>query len=558
MNKFLPVGVVLLVAVLLYLPALRTGFLTDDFLDCTHSLREVPASFSAWCGGGYRPLMILSWALDNRIWSVENQTGWHLTNLILLLVASFLVYIFLGRFLRKPEAIFSGTALFMFSYPMAVAVARVSWRTTVLALIPFLGSLILLSMWSKGTKKKWLPVGSAVLYLTSLLVKETALAALPIMALVAFCSAENEAKWRKMAWGIVIGFVPLLVYGVLRYRAMGFSVNYVESISFGPFMVKNLILQNSIIWRPWLSGVSARVLFLLYPVAVYFGVPKWKNRILIFSMGIFLMLPVSNLTLRPDFSVAALPGAALFLGFLVQRIHGRKFLYPALAVLFASIILFSRDEIRTLAMASGYVDRTTIRLAEIADELPGNGPLFVDGVDNSVGVYRTFWPGEYMVPMRCLGIQPDRFVTGTDRIWEALITEGDSGFLVFMGDNGIHYTSLPVSAGMYHQLPDTAVILSGSIPANELIRYPSCSGVDESSPLYLLSPIFPDSVVTIIPGFTNGVALYDLAAVPLWLVSDETTVITVENPVELVFSSRNASLERAFEILESKEKQSAI
>ncbi len=229
----------------------------------------------------------------------------------------------LGRFLKKREAIYFGTALFMFSYPMAIAVARVSWRTTILALIPFLASLILISMWSKDSGKKWMAFGAAFLFLISLLVKETALAALPVMAMVAYCSAANESRWRKTIWTIVIGSVPLIIYGVLRYRAMGFDVNYAESTSFGPHILKNLMLQNSIVWQPWLSGASARLLVLIYPVAVYFGIPKWKNRILVLSLGIFLMLPVSNLTLRPDFSVAALPGSALFLGFLVQRLHGR-------------------------------------------------------------------------------------------------------------------------------------------------------------------------------------------------------------------------------------------
>lgn len=553
MKKFLPAGVILLVAGLLYIPTLRTGFLTDDFLDCDHSLSEVSAAFSSQYGGGYRPLMILSWALDNRIWGVENQTGWHLTNLLLLLVASSLVYIFLGHFLRKTEAIYSGTALFMFSCPVAVAVARVSWRTTILALIPFLASLILISIWSKNAKRKWMPAVAAFLYLISLLVKETAIAALPVMAVVAYCSAAKEFRLRKTVWTIFTALIPLIIYGILRYRAMGFGVNYVESASFGSFMVKNLMLQNAIVWQPWLTGISARMLFLFYPAVVYFVVPEWKNRILVFSMGIFLMLPVSNLTLRPDFSVAALPGAALFLGFLVQRLQGKRFLYPALAVFFAGIFLFSRDEIRTLAMASDYVDRTTIRLAEIADELPGNGPLFVSGVDNTAGAYGTFWPGEYMLPMECLGIQPGRFVTGTDRIWEALSTESESGFLVFMADDEVHYSSVSVSADMYSELPDTTVIVSGSISVGELIKYPSCSGSDESGSLYLVSPIYPDSVIAVVPEFRDGLVIYDLAAVPLWLVSDQNIVLLIATkPVELTFSSRNLSFERATNTLEAK------
>jgi len=496
--------------------------------------------------------MILSWALDNSIWGVQNQAGWHATNLFLLSLASFLVFVFINQFIKKTVAVYTGTALFMFSYPMAVAVARVSWRTTILALIPFLLSIIIVSIWSRSSKGKWMPFAAAFLYLVSLLIKETAVAALPVMVMVAYCSAPDIKRLRKAVWAFAVALIPLLVYGLLRYRAMGFGVNYAESSSFGFFMAKNLILQNAVVWQPWLSGISARVLLLLYPIAIYFVVPRWKNRLLVFVTGTFLMLPVSNLTLRPDFSVAALPGAALFLGFLTERIHRKRFLYPILFVFFAGIVLFSRDEIKTLKLASNYVEKTTIRLAEIAEELPGNGPLFLSGVDRTVGVYGTFWPGEYMIPMQCLGIHPGRFVTGTDRIWEALTTESDPGFLIFMADDAVNYTSVQISADMYTELPDTTESLSGCIPAGRLIRYPSCRGSDGSVSLQLISPMLQDSVLTIYPEFRDGFAYYDLAAVPLWLTANEATVIITEKPAELTFSSKNMSLDEALNTLASK------
>ncbi|OPX32145.1 MAG: hypothetical protein B1H09_01095 [Gemmatimonadaceae bacterium 4484_173] len=550
MKSFIPVGLVLLLAAVLYIPTLHTGFLTDDFLDCNHTLSEVPAAFSSQYGGGYRPLMILSWALDNKLWSVENQTGWHAVNLFLLLVSSLCVYFFLGRFLKRKSGVIAGTALFAFSFPMAVAVARVSWRTTVLALIPFLVSLILVSVWSSGSNKKWLAFAAAFFFLVSLLVKETAVSALPVIAVVAYCSAPADSRWKKTLKAVVIAMVPLLIYALLRYRAMGFGVNYSASTSFGLFMVKNLILQNAVVWAPWLSSISARVLFLLFPAAVYFVIPLWKYRILVFTMGVFMILPVSNLTLRPDLSVAALPGSALFLGFLAQRLQRKVFLYPLGTVFFAGVILFSRDEIKTLIAASDYVENTTQRLAEIAGELPGSGPLFVEGVNSSVGVYGTFWPGEYMVPMQMLGIDPGRFVTGTDRMWEGLITEGE-GYLVFMDENGISYRWAPVSVDMYEGLPDTAIAISGPVVAGELIRYPSCTKQGEPDPLYLVSSTYPDSVVTVFPEISGGEAVYNLAAEPVWLASDGV-VLLAKNSQELVFSSRNISLEQAVRNLEAK------
>ncbi len=502
--------------------------------------------------------MILSWALDNKLWGIENQFGWHASNLLILIVSSILVYLLLGRFLSDKIAIFAGTSLFVFSYPMAVAVARVSWRTTVLALIPFLASLILVSIWCGGVKRKWLPYSAAFLYLISLLLKETAIAAIPVIAMVAYCSSSDESKRRNTIWSVVIGIIPLVIYGALRYRAMSFGVSYAESTAFGLFMVRNLLLQNAIVWQPWLSDISARILFLIFPVFVYFGVPNWKNRLLVFSMGIFLMLPVSNLVLRPDLSVAALPGAALLLGFIAQRLQGKKILIPVLAVFFAAVILSSRDEIRTLAMASDYVQKTTGRIAEIADGLPGSGPVFISGARNSVGVYGTFWPGEYMVPLRCMGIQSDRLITGTDRIWENLLEESNSGFLVFLSDDGTTCFSSPLSVDNYTELPDTAVVLSGAVQAGELVLYPSCSTLDPCTTLYLVSSIHRDSVLTVSSEVIDGREVFDLASVPEWLAGDENTVIMVEDSTELIFFSENIALKKARIIFASKSGFSSI
>ncbi|MEA3266650.1 MAG: hypothetical protein U9P42_06880, partial [Candidatus Fermentibacteria bacterium] len=187
--------------------------------------------------------MILSWALDNSVWGVKNQAGWHATNLFLLSVASLLVFVFINQFIKKTVAVYTGTALFVFSYPMAVAVARVSWRTTILALIPFLMSIIVVSIWSRDSKGRWMPFAAAFLYLVSLLIKETAMAVLPVIVMVAYCSAPDTTRLRKAVWAFAMALIPLLIYGFLRYRAMGFGVNYAESSSFGFFMAKNLILQ---------------------------------------------------------------------------------------------------------------------------------------------------------------------------------------------------------------------------------------------------------------------------------------------------------------------------
>ena len=529
----------LLVAIFaVYLPTLRMGFLTDDFLDCNHTFDNVFNAFSSQYGGGYRPLMILSWALDNEVWGIQRQFGWHLSNLLLLFSSSILFFFFLKQFLHKPIAIFSGTVLASFAFPMAVAVSKVAWRTTILALLPFIASLIIVSLWSKKSDKKFLLYLAGFLYLLSLLLKETAIAAFPVISMTAFVTSPDEKKWHNSLLVTVVALIPLIIYGLLRYNAMGFEVNYSESSSFGFFMLKNLMVQSASIWHPWLSGLSARMLLLLYPVAIYVVVPKWKNRIFLFTLGFFLILPVSNLAARVDLSVAALPGAVLFLGFVIQKINVRSFLYPVIFVFLIGILLFSRDEIKTLGMASDYVNETTMRIAEIAEEIPGDSPLFIEGIEFTVGEYGTFWPGEYMTPMKCLGFESRRFVTGTDRIWEHLLA-CESGNIVFLEKDNFSYTSFVVSLDMYPDLPDTTIILAGNTLTEAFIHYPSCLTTSSHDTLYLVPSFGLDSPVKLVPQKLDNSFVYNLASIPAWLVSDGTALIYSVNPIELTFCNVN-------------------
>ncbi|MCD4707392.1 MAG: hypothetical protein K8S62_06615 [Candidatus Sabulitectum sp.] len=558
MKKFLPAGVILLVAGLLYIPTLRTGFLADDFLDSECTIHEVPRAFVSLASSGYRPLMSLSWAIDNLLWGKENQAGWHLTNIIILLATVFMLYRFLSLYLKSTTALVAALMLFTVCLPVTASVAKVVWRTSLLPMIPLLAAFVFVHRWGTDSGRWWQLCLSSILLLVSLFLKELALASPPVFAVIVLTTDHRRNKWRKPLIALAASGIAVLAYGLTRYFAVGFSIGYSSTLTFGFFMFKNIMLLGSMVLDPWLSTISVRVLVLVFALLLWCIPGGWRHRMLVVVLGVFMLLPVSNLPLRPDYAVAGVPALALALGFVVQENDKKKFVLPVLIILFTGIFLHSRDEISILADASDYVDRTTERLAEIADELPGGGPLFVDGIHNTVGTYGTFWPGEYMLPMECLGIQPGRFIAGTDRIWEVLITEDNTGFLVFMSDDAIHYTSVPVSADMYPGLPDTTVILSGSISAGELIRYPSCSGPDESGSLYLVSSIYLDSVITIYPDFHDGVACYDLASVPVWLAASEYAVLIGDGPVELVFSSRNISLERALEIIESKTDQSAI
>ncbi len=536
---------------ILYLPTLWTGFLTDDFLDCSHKLTEVPIAFVGEAGGGYRPLMVFSWALDNALWDVTGQWGWHLTNLIILAGAVAAMRLFLRCFIHSKLAMNAATAFFVFSGPVAVSVARVSWRTTLLALIPLLLSVVFYHKWGRCTTRKRYLVCGSILYLISLLFKETGLTAFPVLAFASYCGCIGDSKKRTFITALFAALGALTVYGVLRYLAMGFSVNYGESTQFGLFMVRTLLVQNAAPWSPWLSGIPVRILLLVFASAVYFAAHSWPIRILLGSLGIFMILPVSNLPARSDLAVAAMPAAVLFAANLVQRLQGSRAIIPLFLVFLAGVFSQSIDQVKILGEASKSVEVQSERIARISAELPGRGPVLFHGVEETVGGFGTFWPGDYTTPLICAGIESQRYLGGVERLWESLLGEEPEGYLVFF-QRYPDYPAVDVSLNMYRHHEDTLVSTRGPFQCGDLIGYASCFSRSERALGLFLSGV-SDSITWISGESFHESWMYgfDLASSPLWL-SGDSNLVVVHSGGDLLFSSRNISLERAQERLEDK------
>ena len=188
---------VLLVAALLYIPTLRTGFLTDDFLDSECTIHQAPQAFVSMASSGYRPFMSFSWALDNMLWGRENQSGWHFTNIIILFAVVYMLYLFLSLYLQKSAALFAGLVFFVVSLPVSVSVAKVVWRTSLLPMIPLLAAFVLVYKWGSDSGKRWHLCLSSVLLLVSLLLKEIALVSPPVFAAIVFTAVHRRNQWRK-------------------------------------------------------------------------------------------------------------------------------------------------------------------------------------------------------------------------------------------------------------------------------------------------------------------------------------------------------------------------
>ncbi len=130
--------------VLAYLPALSGGFLLDDdLLLTTNPLIKAPDGLCRfWCTteqADYWPMTNSTLWIEWRLWDM-NSTGYHVTNLILHIVAALLMWVILRR-LSIPGAFFA--ALLFAVHPVNVeSVAWISQRKNVLAMVFFLLSIL--------------------------------------------------------------------------------------------------------------------------------------------------------------------------------------------------------------------------------------------------------------------------------------------------------------------------------------------------------------------------------------------------------------------------------
>jgi hypothetical protein len=200
-----------LLAVLLYLPALWTGFSADDFfilsrLQDMGGLRHPFAYFQTSFFGYYRPLGFVSAAVDWHLWGGQ-PAGFHLTSIFLHALNTILVYV-LGRRLCGRTCALIGAALFA-THPAAhEAVYWMAARFDLLVTLFTLCALVLLSR--ERLLERSLGVTAFALALLS---KESAIAL--IVLTVAEDVIVHRRDWRTVVRrllplaGVAVGYVVI-------------------------------------------------------------------------------------------------------------------------------------------------------------------------------------------------------------------------------------------------------------------------------------------------------------------------------------------------------------
>lgn len=207
------VPVLLCAAILgIYYPALLSGIHSIDDPSIVSHYASSPPLFQILLPGSsyyYRPLVELTFWLDNRLWGLE-PSPMHLENILLHMANALLVYAIARRSAARYGIVRPGlplcVALTFALHPLNVeAVAWIAGRTDpLLALFGLSGCLFLI---------KWLDrphwgfaLGTVLFFILALLTKETAVAFLPVaMLLVLIWPQGEEALPRRRRVQIVTG-----------------------------------------------------------------------------------------------------------------------------------------------------------------------------------------------------------------------------------------------------------------------------------------------------------------------------------------------------------------
>jgi protein O-mannosyl-transferase len=291
--------ILLLIAVtcLAYIPSLNNDFVNwDDIVYIMNndmvtafSWINLKKIFSTYFMGNYHPFILLSFSIDFHLFNFA-APGYHLHNLILHLVNTFLVYIFFFNLLHKKGNIAITIALLFAIHPMHVeSVAWVSERKDLLYTAWFLLSMI--------TYLEYVRRGKTSIYLLTLLffvfslLSKAQAVTLPFILLLA-----DYFSLRKFEWKTIVEKIPFFalstVFGIIAVLAQKAN-NYinpdgipvVQSLFYAPYgiwfyLVKFLfpVYQTAVYTYPVAVNEAMPFYFYLSPaIFLFFVFAVWKT-----------------------------------------------------------------------------------------------------------------------------------------------------------------------------------------------------------------------------------------------------------------------------------------
>ncbi|GAB4344835.1 MAG: tetratricopeptide repeat protein [Candidatus Abyssubacteria bacterium] len=230
-HAWMPIAAALLAA-LVFLNSLDNEFVWDDnelivHNASVHNFSELARFFSGhfWsqsaqpsAQGYYRPLILLSYAVDYSLWAAD-PFGFHLTNMFWHALATALVCLVTARLTSSPPASFLAAALFAVHPVHVESVAFISGRTDVIATACALASFLLF-LRERERKSPSVRLPLAILFFALALLAKEAVAVLPLLLLITETVGSPQRTGRSKVslhagYWLVLGFYLLVRFGIL-------------------------------------------------------------------------------------------------------------------------------------------------------------------------------------------------------------------------------------------------------------------------------------------------------------------------------------------------------
>jgi tetratricopeptide (TPR) repeat protein len=271
-KNWLSAGILAIITVAAYLPAVRAGFIWDDdqyvtenyLLSAPDGLRRIWFSWDV--PSQYFPMTYTTFRLEYALWKL-NPVGYHITNILLHAVNALLLWHLL-KYLSIPGAWFAAAVFAL--HP--VNVESVAWITELKNILMMLFSLLSLLAWSKFAdcpeqgRRRWYFYTASILLYTIALFSKTTACTLPVGLLLMLWLKRIPIiakRWLQIA--------PFVILGL----AMGLFVVWwervhqgTEALNLGLNFPERVLLASRALWfYAWK---------LLWPFNLSFSYTQWK------------------------------------------------------------------------------------------------------------------------------------------------------------------------------------------------------------------------------------------------------------------------------------------
>jgi hypothetical protein len=335
-SRYVHYFIITLLVVVAYLPVFTGDFVFDDpILIRDNSYITQLQSLSSYLSqeddginneqdkgifhtGYYRPLINITYFLDYKLWGMKAY-GFRTTNLLLHLLACFLLYELLLNLTCRQQEVFWAVLLFavhpMHTETVSIIVSR---NNILVAIFSILSLHAYLIWWNKGA-----PLALAVslfAFACAVFSKEFGLMVLPLFFLYQRILSEKKYIRREIESYIPYLFI-ILIYLILRKTVVQIPLSIPDDIFLRIAYIPYLVFYNlKLIFLPYnmhsfsvvyptslLSPAVVWSFLLLLPLAIFLYVRR-KDSLVIFSAASFIvtLLPVLNIINKASVSLIAM------------------------------------------------------------------------------------------------------------------------------------------------------------------------------------------------------------------------------------------------------------